>query len=54
MGVATARARSTVRAQTSVAVLVPNIYGQHLGTGTDHFTLAAQLQESVAAATPAG
>ncbi len=40
--------------QTSVAVLVPNIYGQHLGTGTDHFALAAQLKESVAAATPAG
>jgi D-alanyl-D-alanine carboxypeptidase len=40
--------------QVSVAVLVPNIYGQHLGTGTDHFALAVQLQETVTASTPAG
>lgn len=40
--------------QTSVAVLVPNIYGQHLGTGTDHAALAAQLQKSVTSPAPAG
>ena len=40
--------------QTSVVVLVPNISGQHLGTGTDHFALAGQLQEQVTASTPAG
>jgi len=39
--------------QTSVVVLVPNVRGTRLGTGTDE-TLAAQIQESVTTPVSAG